>query len=30
MRKIPGLHAIDRTGRSDGEAAAEMIAALGE
>jgi tRNA dimethylallyltransferase len=29
MRKIPGLHAIDRTGRSDAEVATQIIAALG-
>lgn len=30
MRKIPGLRAIDRTGRSDAEAAGEILAALSE
>jgi len=30
MRKIPNLHAIDRTGRSDAQVAAEIVAALGE
>jgi len=30
MRKIPNLHAIDRTGLSDAEVAAQILAALGE
>ena len=30
MRKIPNLHAIDRTGRSDAQVADEIVAALGE
>ena len=30
MRKIPNLHAIDRTGRADAEVAAEIAAALAE
>ncbi len=30
MRKIPNLHAIDRTGRSDADVAAEIAASLGE
>jgi len=30
MRKIPNLHAIDRTGLDDGDAAARIVAALGE
>jgi tRNA dimethylallyltransferase len=30
MRKIPKLHAIDRTGRADAEVAAEIVAALAE
>jgi tRNA dimethylallyltransferase len=30
MRKIPNLHAIDRTGREDGDVAAEILTALGE
>jgi tRNA dimethylallyltransferase len=30
MRKIPNLHAIDRTGRDDASVAAEIAAALGE
>jgi tRNA dimethylallyltransferase len=30
MRKIPNLHAIDRTGRSDADVAAEITAVLGE
>jgi len=30
MRKIPNLHAIDRTGRSDREVAAEILATLAE
>lgn len=30
MRKIPGLHTIDRTGRSDADVAAAILAALAE
>ena len=30
MRKIPNLHAIDRTGRGDTEVATEIVAALGQ
>ncbi len=30
MRKIPNLHHVDRTGRSDAEVAAEIIATAGE
>ncbi len=30
MRKIPNLHRIDRTGRTDADVAAEIVAALGE
>jgi hypothetical protein len=30
MRKIPNLRAVDRTGRSDADVAAEIAAALGE